>query len=136
MIRKYRESDYQALKEIWLTLGWSISTSDTKEEIQKLVEKNPEISLVYEIEGKVIGGVFGGYDGRRGLVHKLCINPKHQGKGYGKALMMALELIMKELGVVKMSFWVKKDNLNVVEFYEKYGFEKRNDIVTMSKTLK
>ncbi len=53
MIRKYKESDYEALKEIWQTLGWPISTSDTKEEIQKLVEKNPEISLVYEIEGKV-----------------------------------------------------------------------------------
>ncbi len=94
MIRKYKESDYEALKEIWQTLGWPISTSDTKEEIQKLVEKKSrKYHWFTKIEGKVIGGVFGGYDGRRGLVHKLCITPKHQGKGYGKALMMALSLL-------------------------------------------
>lgn len=135
MIRKYQSSDYEHLKSVWEDLGWSIGASDTFEEIEKLAEQNPETSLVYDLEGTIAGGVFGGYDGRRGLVHKLCIAPKHQGKGYGKALMMALELIMREQGVVKMSFWVKNDNLKVVDFYEKLGFETRHDIITMSKEL-
>lgn len=135
MIRKYKSSDYESILRIWHDLGWPLGTSDTPDEIQKLADRNPETSLVYDLEGVIIGGVFGGYDGRRGIVHKLCIAPKYQGKGYGKALMMALELIMQAQGVVKMSFWVKNSNLKVVEFYEKLGFETRHDIITMSKTL-
>jgi ribosomal protein S18 acetylase RimI-like enzyme len=78
---------------------------------------------------------FGGYDARRGLIHHFAVRKEQQGKGYGKALFDQLMNIFKELGVVKVSFWVKKDNTQVIPFYKKQGFILREDLITMSKEI-
>jgi ribosomal protein S18 acetylase RimI-like enzyme len=50
-------------------------------------------------------------------------------------MLKVLEEEFRSMGVVKLSFWVKRNNIGVVEFYNKAGYELRDDIVTMSKVL-
>jgi ribosomal protein S18 acetylase RimI-like enzyme len=134
-IRKMNINDYDSVYEIWQKCGFELGASDSREEVEKFILKNPDSSLVGIADNKIIGSVLGGYDGRRGLVHHLSVDPEYRKLGYGKALVNALEVEFKKAGVVKMSFWVKVDNLKVVDFYKGCGYQKRDDIITMSKSL-
>lgn len=135
IIRKYQIEDYEEVFKLWKACGLDLGTSDSKEEVQKLVIKNPNTSLIGVEDERVVASVFGGYDGRRGLVHHLAVDPEFQKKGLGSEILKTLEEEFRSMGVVKLSFWVKRDNIGAVEFYNKTGYELREDIVTMSKIL-
>jgi len=134
-IEKLTINDYPNLIEIWEEAGFQIGKSEEKQEVEKFIRTNPTTSLGIYRDQALIGCILGGYDGRRGLIHHFAIKKEHQGKGYGKALLDQLMRIFKELGVVKVSFWVKKDNTQVVSFYEKHGFHLREDLITMSREI-
>lgn len=134
-IRPFDISDYDTVYELWTKCNFELGASDTRDEIHKFIKMNPSTSLVGEIGNKIISSVLGGYDGRRGLIHHLSVDPVYQKTGYGRQMLQALEKRFKEIGIVKISFWVKKSNIKVVKFYNKYGYESREDIITMSKVL-
>jgi len=134
-IEKLTMNDYPNLIEIWEEAGFQIGKSEEKQEVEKFIRTNPTTSLGIYRDQTLIGCILGGYDGRRGLIHHFAIKKEHQGKGYGKALLDQLMDIYKELGVVKVSFWVKKDNTQVVSFYKKHGFHLREDLITMSREI-
>ena len=133
-VRKFQRTDYSRLFQIWQEVGLTLGASDTEPEVMRLLEHNPETCFVLEEDGLVVGCVLGGFDGRRGLVHHLAVDPKFQGRGYGRALMDELDRLFKEMGVVKYSFWIEVDNPQAIDFYQHIGYDLR-DLITMSKTL-
>src|SRR6056297_2431908 len=116
-IKKLDISDYPALIEIWKEAGFKIGKSEEKDEVKKFIDINPNTSLGIFIGDSMIGCILGGYDGRRGLIHHFAVRKEFQGKGYGKWLLEQLMGVFKGLGVVKISFWVKQDNSQVIPFY-------------------
>ncbi len=135
-IRNYRIEDYDEVNQLWRKCGLNAGRSDKRDEVEKVLKYNPDTCFIALEDGIVVGSVIGGYDGRRGIVHHLAVNPSLQGKGYGGELMSALEKRFTEKGVVKMSFWVHKRNIRAIDYYETIGYHLRDDIVTMSKVLR
>ena len=129
-------TDYQAVYQLWQDCNLVLGPSDTEDEIVKFINQNPQTSLVLLKNKQLIGSVLGGFDGRRGLVHHLAISENYRKAGYGRLLFEKLEDEFTKMGVVKISFWVHKSNLQVIDFYQKIGCELREDIITMSKTLR
>ncbi len=134
-IRQFVLDDYDQIHALWEECGFKLGKSDSKDEIKRFIEINSQTSLVGVLAGELIACVLGGFDGRRGLVHHLCVHPDSQGKGYGSQILMRLEAAFREKGIIKMSFWVLASNIGVVKFYDKLGYGLRHDIVTMSKDL-
>jgi GNAT superfamily N-acetyltransferase len=95
-IRRMNINDYDSVYEIWQKCGFELGASDSREEVEKFILKNPESSLVGIADNKIVGGVLGGYDGRRGLVHHLSVDLEYRKLGYGKALVNALEVEFKK----------------------------------------
>lgn len=112
-----------------------LGISDTVPELVKFLGKNPGTCLVAEENGRVVGAVMGGYDGRRGLVHHLAVDPEMQRRGIGAALMKELEDRYREMGVVKYHLWIEDNSEAIIDFYRNIGCELR-DLITMSKTLR
>jgi hypothetical protein len=65
-IRSCKEGDFPALLSIWRRVGLTIGLSDAETELKRLLNGNPDTCLVGELNGRVIAGVIGGFDGRRG----------------------------------------------------------------------
>ncbi len=133
-IRNCRENDLPDLIEIWRRTDLTLGVSDTVSELKKLLERNPDTCLVLERDNRIVAGVMGGFDGRRGLVHHLSVEHKFQGCGYGVELMKELETRFRQMGVVKYSLWIEPRNKDVIAFYSNLGYELR-DLITFSKTL-
>ena len=104
-----------------------------------MLQHNPNLCLVLELsndEKKIIGAVLGGFDGRRGWIHHLAINPLYQNKGIGTIIMNELTKRFDNMGVAKLKLEILEKNKKVIEFYKKIGWDLRNDLKTMSLTLK
>ena len=128
--------DYDEVSVLWKRAGIKLTLSDTKPEIEKLLIRNPQTCFVALKGIKIISAVCGSWDGRRGFVHHLAVLPEYQGKGIGREMMAEVERRFNAAGIVKMTFLVEQDNLEVVAFYRKLGYEVREDLIALSKTLR
>jgi ribosomal protein S18 acetylase RimI-like enzyme len=129
--------DYPAALHLWQNAGPGIHVrkSDEPEEIQKKLERDPELFLVAEADGKMIGTVLGGFDGRRGLIYHLAVEAETREAGVGGLLMEELERRLKAKGCLKCYLLVTSDNESAIRFYAKRGWDLMDGILTYTKTL-
>ena len=128
--------DYFDVFTLWENAGPGIHLrlSDEKEETAKKLQRDPDLFLVAEIGGYIIGTVLGGYDGRRGMVYHLAVENSYRNKGIGNALMTELETRMKQKGCIRTYLLVTHDNLDAIRFYESHAWE-RMDLLVFGKNL-
>lgn len=90
--------------------------------IRRKLRVQPELFLVAEIEARVVGTVLAGFDGVRGWIHHLCVEPTLQRRGVGRALVRAAEVGLAALDCPKVNLQVRATNTTVIAFYEAIGY--------------
>ncbi|MFX0080727.1 MAG: GNAT family N-acetyltransferase [Candidatus Hodarchaeota archaeon] len=125
-------NSYNHVLKLWKKAGIGVGSSDSKEEIERMLKRNPNLFLIGKLKGEIIAAVMGGFDGRRGYVHHLAVDPIHQKKGYGKKLMDYLISQFRRIGVHKIHLFIEKQNQAVVDFYSNLNWEIRDDLIMMS----
>jgi ribosomal protein S18 acetylase RimI-like enzyme len=136
-LREFRyPEDYPAVRSLWENVGSGIHLrrSDEPEEIQKKLQRDPDLFLVAEAGSRIIGTVLGGFDGRRGMVYHLAVDTSFRAKGIGTALMIELEKRLKQKGCIRSYLLVTHENLDAARFYESHGWEQM-DILIYGKDL-
>lgn len=116
--------------------GVRLGRSDTPEEIQKKIARDPDLFLVAAGEdGQIIGTVIGGYDGRRGLLYHLAVDASFRGRGIGSRLMDEIESRLRAKGCIRCYLMVLADNDEAIRYYEKNGWENMEHVLTYGKNL-
>ncbi|ERK15488.1 Acetyltransferase YpeA [Serratia fonticola AU-P3(3)] len=92
-------------------------------DIERKLNHDPDLFLVAEVGGEVVGSVMGGYDGHRGSAYYLGVHPDYRGRGIANALINRLEKKLIARGCPKIQLMVREDNDTVIEMYEKLGYE-------------
>jgi len=123
---------YHEIIDLWKRSGIEVSSSDTRDEIARILKRNPDLFLIGKENEKVIAVVMGAFDGRRGYVHHLAIDPDYQKKKYGKMMMDELIEKFQVKKAHKVHLFIEKYNKEVVDFYRKLGWEVRDDLIMMS----
>lgn len=121
-------NDYEAVIHLWETAGPGIHVgrSDSPQEIAKKLERDPDLFLVAEINQEIVGTVLGGFDGRRGIMYHLAVNPGYRNLGIGETLMSELEVRLRAKGCIRYYLLVTVDNQKAIDFYEKRGWNRLN----------
>jgi ribosomal protein S18 acetylase RimI-like enzyme len=129
--------DYHQVERLWNSIekGVSLGRSDTSEEIQKKLERDPDLFLVAEEDGQIIGTVIGGFDGRRGLLYHLAVAASFRRRGIGSRLMEEVETRMRAKGCMRCYLLVTMDNPEGMAYYEKHGWERMDYVVPFAKNL-
>ncbi len=138
LLREFRfPEDYPPVLELWKHAGPGIHVrrSDEPEEIQKKLQHDPDLFLVAELDGRIVGSVIGGFDGRRGLIYHLAVDLNERQRGIGGKLMDEVEKRLKVKGCIRCYLMVAADNDNAIHFYESRGWEYMNGIETYAKDL-
>jgi len=136
IIRKMTIDDYEQVYDIWLKSGNGLNdVDDSKAGIQKYLNRNPNTCFVAESDGKIIGSVLGGHDGRRGFINNMSVLASERKKGVGTALVNAVVDALKSEGITKVALVVFAHNTPGNAFWEKRGFKVRNDLVYRDKAL-
>ena len=136
-IRNYQHpQDYPSVYSLWANAGEGIHLrkSDEPAEIEKKIQRDPDLFLVAENDGTIIGSVLGGFDGRRGMVYHLAVAQEYRQNGLGARLMEELERLLRLKGCIRAYMLVASDNLEAIHFYEKRGWE-RMELYSYGKNL-
>jgi ribosomal protein S18 acetylase RimI-like enzyme len=130
-------ADYEPVLALWRSIerGVHIGRSDTPAEIEKKLRRDPELFLVAEANGEIIGSVIGGYDGRRGLVYHLAVAPPYRGRGIGSRLMDELESRLRAKGCLKCYLLVTDDNPEAEVYYQQRGWQHMDSVRLYGKEL-
>ena len=128
-------NDYSPTVNLWESIeaGVHVGRSDTLEEIQKKLQRDPDLFLVAELNGEIIGTVIGGYDGRRGMIYHLAVHQTLRKQGLGTQLLNEIEKRLQSKGCVKSYLLVLADNENAVQFYENHDWHEMKEIRTFGK---
>ena len=137
IIREFQfPDDYPAIYDLWEHAGSGIQLrrSDEPDEIQKKLQRDPDLFLVAEESGKIIGAVMGGFDGRRGMMYHLAVDESRRHQGIGTMLMENLETRLREKGCIRYYLMVLKDNQESIHFYKTHGCEPM-DLIVFGKNI-
>ena len=131
-IQKFSLVFYDEVIQLWRNAGLGVSSSDSKGEVEKMLNRNPDLFLIGTLKDKVVAVVMGAFDGRRGYVHHLAIDPTYQRQGYGTKIMTKLNENFRQKGIHKIHLFIEKRNKEVIDFYRNLGWEIREDLTMMS----
>jgi ribosomal protein S18 acetylase RimI-like enzyme len=137
-IREFQyPQDYPAVRELWqgMEKGVHLGRSDEPAEIEKKILRDPDLFLVAEHGGHIIGSVIGAYDGRRGLLYHLAVAKDFRQQGVGGQLLDEVETRLKAKGCLKCYLMVTPDNSEVERFYEKRGWHFMDYVRPFGKEL-
>ena len=134
LIRSFRTSDEGAVIALWRECGLTRAWNDPRKDITRKLTVQPELFLVGELDGKVIATLMAGYEGHRGWVNYLAIDPAAQRSGLGRALMTEIERRLLDRGCPKLNVQVRATNPSAVEFYRSLGYA-LDDVVSLGKRL-
>ena len=141
-IRPFTLDDYEAVIALWQRAGESIhlGRSDQRAEMAKKLAHDPDLALVAVVpdgqDDKFVGAVMGGFDGRRGLVYHLAVDPAYRHRGIGRALMAELERRLRARGCLKCYLLLVRGNAEAEEFYRRQDWEDMSDnIMLLGKEL-
>lgn len=136
IVRSLRDSDVPrvlALQEESLAPPKSpVSRGD---EIARKRERDPELLLVAELSGRVVGTVMGGYDGRRAYIYRLAVASDCRRRGVGRLLVAELERRFRALGAVKINLLVYRENEPARKFWAELGYPEDADTVNHYKVF-
>jgi ribosomal protein S18 acetylase RimI-like enzyme len=119
------DRDYKAVRQLWAQAGPGVqlSRSDEPAEIRKKLERDPDLFLVAEANGELVGSVLGGFDGRRGIIYHLAVASAYRHRGVAYGLMQELEERLRAQGCLKYYLLVTPDNDEAQRFYRRIGCE-------------
>ncbi|WP_045047536.1 GNAT family acetyltransferase [Rouxiella chamberiensis] len=122
-IRVFKQEDFEEVLTIWERCDLLRPWNDPELDIERKLNHDPELFLVAEVSGEVVGTVMGGYDGHRGSAYYLGVHPEYRGRGIANALMNRLEKKLIARGCPKINLMVRAENDAVISMYEKLDYE-------------
>jgi ribosomal protein S18 acetylase RimI-like enzyme len=134
LIRRFDESDRDAVVRLWQRCELTRPWNDPNRDIDRKLTVQPELFLVGEADGVVIASVMAGYDGHRGWLNFLAVDPDHQRRGYARELVAAAEQRLTAIGCPKLNLQVRATNPAVLAFYDAIGY-RTDDVVSLGKRL-
>ena len=129
--------DYDQVYHLWKTIyGFGIrSIDDSREGVERFLKRNPTSSVVAEEDGKIVGCILCGHDGRRGCFYHVCVEESYRKHGIGRQMVGASMRALQAEGINKVSLiaFTKNDVGNA--FWNRIGWTKREDLNYYDFTL-
>jgi ribosomal protein S18 acetylase RimI-like enzyme len=153
-IRPFEERDRAGLVDLWRRCGLTRPWNDPDLDIDRKLDAGGDLLLVAhdpaarvgdelvgdELVGDVsigdvlVGSVMVGYDGHRGWINYLAVDPSRRRRGIGERLMAVAEQRLLAVGCPKINLQIRRTNLGAVEFYRSLGFVE-DEVTSMGKRL-
>lgn len=136
-LRVMQIEDYENVYKLWMTIdGFGIrSIDDSKEGVARFLRRNPDTSVVAEADGKIVGAILCGHDGRRGCLYHVCVQKEYRKHGIGKAMAVFCMKALQAEEINKVSLIAFQKNEGGNQFWRKVGWTFREDLNYYDFTL-
>ena len=137
MVRIMTIEDYEGVYALWKKIkGFGIrSIDDSKEGVARFLKRNPTTSVVAEKDGRIVGSILCGHDGRRGCLYHVCVDEDYRRHGIGKRMVVFAMKALKEEKINKVSLIGFTENDIGNAFWNTIGWTERLDLNYYDFTL-
>jgi len=97
-IRRLAMSDYNALIHLWRRTGLTHKPKgrDAREKIEQELDHNPHAFLGMFVDDRLVASVIATFDGRKGWINRVAVDPDFRGRGYGQQMIAEAEKTLRE----------------------------------------
>lgn len=135
LIRKFKLDDYKTVLALWneAHLPYKPHGRDSKTSIKWQITQSNTIYLVAEINGTLVGTLFGSHDSRKGWVNRLAVSPSYQHKGIASQLVANFEQRLSTLGITIVAALIEDWNTASMTVFQRWGYKKSSDVFYFTK---
>jgi len=133
-IRPYRPEDEEALVALWKRCDLLRPSNNPHADIRRKQLVRPDLFLVGELNGRIVASVMAGYEGHRGWLNYVAVDPDLRRRGLARALLADAERRLRAEGCPKINLQVRPGHTDAIEFYQRVGYSV-DDVVSMGKRL-
>ena len=133
-VRPFLDSDEPAVIALWEAAGLTRSWNDPRKDIERKRSVQREWFLVGTHDGVVMASIMIGYEGHRGWINYLSVDPAYRNQGHARALMREAERLLAAAGCPKINLQIRTSNASVIAFYKAIGYG-QDDVVSFGRRL-
>ena len=121
-----REEDYDAVRALWMTIrGFGIrALDDSREDVARFIRRNPTTSVVARVDGRIVGSILCGSDGRQGSLYHVCVAREYRRQGIGTRMVGYCMERLREMGINKVALIAFANNEVGNAFWKQIGWKK------------
>jgi ribosomal protein S18 acetylase RimI-like enzyme len=133
-IRPLQPGDEEHLVALWKRCELVRPANDPHQDILRKLRVHPEWFLVGVLDGQIVASVMAGYEGHRGWLNYVAVDPEHRRRGLGRLIIAEADRLLRAAGCPKINLQVRASNKDAIEFYRRLGYSV-DDVVSMGKRL-
>ena len=122
IIRRCLEDDIESVLELWRIAGSTPSVTDTSHDLRVTLASPASSLMVAESSGRIVGSIIAAFDGWRGNLYRLAVNPDYQRRGIARRLVSEAEQWLRGQGVRRVAAVAEKDHPWATGFWESAQF--------------
>lgn len=128
-IRVMTPDDFDEVHNLWMGIhGFGIrSVDDSHEGVERFIKRNPTTSMAAVLDGKIVGAILCGHDGRRGCLYHVCVHEAYRNRGIGQQMVKKCLAALSEEHINKVNLIAFKTNEVGNRFWRGLGWTFRND---------
>ncbi|HIT64149.1 MAG TPA: GNAT family N-acetyltransferase [Candidatus Ventrimonas merdavium] len=129
LIREMTIEDYDKVYELWMQIqGFGIrSIDDSREGVERFLKRNPTTSVVAVQNGRIVGSILCGHDGRTGYFYHVCVARDYRNRGVGHRMAHFAMRALQAEGINKVSLVAFTSNSLGNAFWNHVGWTRRDD---------
>lgn len=130
VIRVMTMEDYEEVHQLWMEIhGFGIrSLDDSKEGVERFLKRNPTTSMAALMDGKIVGAILCGHDGRRGCLYHVCVQESYRKHGIGQQMVKACLAALQEEKINKVNLIAFRKNEVGNRFWQSMGWKFKGDV--------
>jgi Acetyltransferases len=130
LILPMREEDYDAVRALWMTIrGFGIrALDDSREDVVRFIRRNPTTSVVARMDGRIVGSILCGSDGRQGALYHVCVAREYRRRGIGTHMVGYCMHQLRLMGINKVSLIAFASNDAGNAFWKQIGWTRKSDV--------
>jgi putative acetyltransferase len=133
-LRSMRPDDYDEVRALWdRSPGVGLSESDSRAGVERYLSANPGLSMVAVLDGRLVGAILCGHDGRRGYLSHLAVEEPYRRAGIASDLVGACIEALGTAGIEKCHVLVFRDNEDALAFYRANRWIGRAELLILSR---
>ncbi len=134
-IREARPEELEVIIQLWEYIDRHTGLPDRREYLETFYAFSPDLIMVAEAEGRIVGTVIGGWDGWRANIARLSTHPDLRRKGVAMALVREIERRLRAKGARRVYALVDRRSPPAEPFWEAAGYAVNENILQYSRNF-
>jgi len=135
-VRSARPSDTPGVLRLWAAARSSYATtSDDEAAVAGLLARDPDSLLLAEYDGRLVGALVAAWDGWRGNMYRLAVDPDERRRGVATALVSEGERRLSARGARRVTVLLGAEDEAATGVWAATGYERDERIARWVKDL-